>query len=229
MNNITDTIRSLQFGDSMLPVGAFSFSNGLESAIQTKIVHDVVSLEQFIETAVIQSATADGIALLEVHRATQIGDIGRIELADREVFTRKMNEEARSMTVKMGNKLVEMASVFLADPLLREWTHHIKQHEVSGTYPVGQGIIFAISGLSEQNAFAAHQYGIASMMLGAALRLMKVDHFETQSILFRVNSMADDLYNRIANSTLDDMATFSPIADIMAAIHVKANLRLFMN
>ncbi len=229
MTNISDIIRSQQFGDSMLPVGAFSFSNGLESAIQTKLVHDVASLEQFVETAVIQSATADGIALLEAHRAAKKGDISRIKVADREVFNRKINEEARSMTVRMGNKLVEMASVFLSDPILKEWAHLIKEHEVSGTYPVGQAIVFATSGLSEKHAFAAHQYGVASMMLGASLRLMKVDHFETQSMLFRVDNLADDLYNRITESTLEDMATFSPVADIMAAIHVKSNLRLFMN
>jgi urease accessory protein len=34
----------LQFGDSALPVGGFSFSNGLESAIQQNIVHDADSL-----------------------------------------------------------------------------------------------------------------------------------------------------------------------------------------
>ena len=75
MTNIPDIIRSQQFGDSMLPVGAFSFSNALESAIQKKFVHDVVSLEQFVQTAVNQSATADCIALLEAHRAAKKGDI----------------------------------------------------------------------------------------------------------------------------------------------------------
>ena len=34
----------LQFGDSMLPVGAFSFSNGLESAVQQGLVHDADTL-----------------------------------------------------------------------------------------------------------------------------------------------------------------------------------------
>src|SRR6185295_16981502 len=36
---ITELMRVLQFGDSVLPVGAFSFSNGLESAIQHHLVH----------------------------------------------------------------------------------------------------------------------------------------------------------------------------------------------
>ena len=39
--NASDLIRIMQFGDSVLPVGAFTFSNGVESAIQTGVVHDV--------------------------------------------------------------------------------------------------------------------------------------------------------------------------------------------
>ena len=40
----THLARMLQFGDSMFPVGGFSFSNGLESAVQKGVVTDVDSL-----------------------------------------------------------------------------------------------------------------------------------------------------------------------------------------
>ena len=67
------------------------------------------------------------------------------------------------------------------------------------------------------------------MMLGAALRLMKVNHLDTQSILLETNAAADSAYERIANATLDDMSTYSPMMDILAGIHVKAQIRMFMN
>ena len=41
MTSITDLMRLLQFGDSMLPVGAFAFSNGLEAAIQQRVIDDI--------------------------------------------------------------------------------------------------------------------------------------------------------------------------------------------
>ena len=88
MHSITDAMRLLQFGDSVLPVGSFSFSNGIEAAVQQRIVHDVASLRQFVETALHQSATSDGIALIDAHRAACAGDIQRIVRADRAVFER---------------------------------------------------------------------------------------------------------------------------------------------
>ena len=40
VKNILSLSRMMQFGDSMLPVGAFAFSNGLESAVQKGVVYD---------------------------------------------------------------------------------------------------------------------------------------------------------------------------------------------
>ena len=71
-------MRVLQFGDSVLPVGAFSFSNGLESAIQHRLVHDMETLRQFVMTATRQSASADAIALLAAHRAACAHDMAGV-------------------------------------------------------------------------------------------------------------------------------------------------------
>ncbi len=61
--------RLLQFGDSTFPIGGFSFSCGLESAIQTKVVRCVETLSEFTLTMVDQAARGDGVALVWAHRA----------------------------------------------------------------------------------------------------------------------------------------------------------------
>lgn len=223
-------MRALQFGDSMLPVGAFSFSNGLESAIQERVVVDLPTLRQFVQTAAEQAATGDGIALLEAFRGARSDDLARILAADRAVFCRKVNEEMRTMIVRMGRKLAEMAVHVLPEvSLINDWLSSIRERESPGCYPVGQALVFAALDLSEQDAFAAHQYGVASMLLGAALRLMKISYLDTQAILFEVNQAAASAYERVACATLEDMSTFAPLTDILAAVHVKSRIRMFMN
>ena len=145
------------------------------------------------------------------------------------LFNRKLNEEMRTMTVRMGKKLGEMSNHLVHAPLLADWLRHIGRKEAPGTYPVGLGLLFAALGLPESDAFAVHQYGTASMILGASLRLMKVHHFDAQTILLEVNTSAEAEYARVSGATLDEMATFSPSLDIMAAAHVKAHVRMFMN
>lgn len=229
MPSIAHLMRLLQLGDSVLPVGAFSFSNGLESAIQSKLVHDRDSLREFVLSAVQQSGLCDGIALLEAHRAARAGQFERIVAADWAVHNRKLNEEMRLMTVRMGRKLGEMCQHVLAAPLVAQWLESIQQNATPGTYPIGQAIAFALLELSEQDAFAVQQYGVASMMLQAALRLMKLHHLDGQAILFEVNATAEELYSRIASATLEDMSSFAPVMDILASVHVKSHVRMFMN
>src|SRR5262249_57738090 len=71
----TRLVRALQLGDSMFPIGGFSFSCGVESAIQTGVVADAATLHAFTRTAVEQAARGDGIALIAAHRAAVVGDL----------------------------------------------------------------------------------------------------------------------------------------------------------
>jgi urease accessory protein len=226
---IPELMRILQFGDSMLPVGAFSFSNGLEVAVQTGMVHDLDTLRQFVHTAIEQAATGDGIAVLAAHRGARTGAFAQIVEADRAVYHRKLNEEMRTMTVRMGRKLAELAVHVLSAPGVNDWLAAIRLGNTPGTYPVGQALVFTALGLAEQDAFAVHQYGVASMMLGAALRLLKVNYLDAQAMLFEINSAAASAYERVRGAALEDMSTFAPVMDVLAAVHVKSTVRLFMN
>jgi urease accessory protein len=222
-------LRMLQFGDSMLPVGAFSFSNGLESAVATGLVKDHATLREFVFTVVEQAATGDGVALLHAYRAAAALDLEGVMRADEAILLRKLNEETRLMTVRMGRKLGELGEFVHSVPLLPAWLAAVKAGTTPGTYAAGLGILAAGVGLAEEEAFAIHQYGAAAMVLGAALRLMKIDHLATQAILFEVNSAAPAAYAEAAACRLEDMATYAPMADVLGAIHVKAHVRMFMN
>jgi urease accessory protein len=74
-----------------------------------------------------------------------------------------------------------------------------------------------------------HQYGVATTILGAALRLMKVSHIETQKVLYELTGQAAGAYEAAATARLSDMAGFAPLTEILAAIHTRAHVRLFMN
>jgi urease accessory protein len=221
--------RVLQFGDSLLPIGAFSFSNGLETAIQTGVVHDVETLRAFVRSAVDQSATSDGVALLAASRAAAVGDADGIDAADHAVLNRKLNEEMRTMTTRMGRKLAEMAERILGPSASSGWLVRIRAGTTPGCLPVAQALVFADLGLSERDAFAVHQYGVATMMVNASLRLMKIHYLDAQAILFEVNGLVADAYERAASLGLDDMFAFAPEFDVLASLHVRAHVRMFMN
>ena len=222
-------MRVLQFGDSLLPIGSFSFSNALESAVQEGTVRDTTTLGEFVTAAARRAATSDGIALLEAHRAATKRDIGRIVEADRAVFERKLGEETRTMTIRMGRKLAEVSTAAVAAPLLGLWLDQVRDGITPGTHPVGLGVLFAELGSPEEDAFAVHQYGVAMTMLSAALRLMRIDHRQVQALLYAADQTVPADYAGVREASLADMASFTPMADILAAVHVRSHVRMFMN
>ncbi|HET6389232.1 urease accessory protein UreF [Hyphomicrobium sp.] len=226
---LPEVLHLLQFGDSALPVGAFSFSNGLESAIQQNIVCDAESLREFVLTVMHQSATSDGVALLCAHRAAKKKDRDALIEIDRATFERKLNEETRLMTVRMGRKLTELADAIMMDGVNHAWMSLIKRGQTPGTHPVSLAIALAAVGVDARDAFGVQQYGIATTILGAALRLMRLSFVDTQKILLDATGTVAPAYEEVASAELNDMASFLPMVDILAAVHVKGHVRMFMN
>jgi urease accessory protein len=67
------------------------------------------------------------------------------------------------------------------------------------------------------------------MVVGAALRCVRVSHYDTQRILFEVVSEAMGRYREVASMLLSDMNSFTPELDILASLHEVGCHRMFMS
>ena len=228
-NDMIKVMRLLQFTDSQFPVGTFSFSNGLETASFEKIVKDAKTLEDFARSQSHQAAFSDGVAAIHAYRACKNGNHEQCKEIDKYLYAFKMNDEARLMGVRMGKKLAELGVRLYSDPFLKDWLKAVTNGETPGMYPIAQGIIFSIAGVSERDLFCSHQYGVINMVLGAALRCVKVSHYDTQQILETLSDNIESLYEKAATMELSDMNAFYPELDILASLHEKGNMRMFMN
>lgn len=228
-NDMSKVMRLLQFTDSAFPVGTFSFSNGLETASFEKIVTNAKTLESFARSQSHQAAFSDGVAAIQAHRAFLNGDLNKCVEIDKYLFAFKMNDEARQMQTRMGKKLVELAVRLYDNNFVKEWLEGIMKEENPGMYPVAQGIVFALAGISEKDLFCSHQYGVINMVLGAALRCVRVSHYDTQLILEKLSEETESLYEEASKMELKDMNAFFPMLDILASLHEKGSMRMFMN
>ncbi len=226
---LLDLVRLLQFGDSALPIGGFSFSSGLETATEIGVVRDAGALEAFLAAALRVSTAGDGVGLVCAARALAEGGLDALAAVDAEIHARKLNEETRLMTVRMGRKLAELSSAVLGDATNAAWLARIRAGETPGTHPASLAATTAALGVGPGEAFALLHYGLATAILGAALRLMRISFVETQAILWRGMAAAPAAFAAIEDATLDDMAGFAPATDILAALHVKGHIRMFMN
>lgn len=222
--------RLIQFTDSAFPVGTFTFSNGLETAAHSGYVHDASTLKSYAAAVARQAAFSDGVIALLAYRAANANDYGGICTADRQLVLFKMNDEARQMLLRMGKKLAELgARLYGTDSLFGRWLADIQAGKTPGSFPVAQGLLFALDGQGEKSLYASHQYGVINMILSAALRCVRVSHYDTQQILFDLAGSVDEDYEQARGMTFEDMNSFVPEMDIFASLHEKGAMRLFMN
>lgn len=226
---LLDLLRLLQFGDSALPIGGFSFSSGLETPAEIGLVHDAATLEAFLAAALRTSAAGDGVGLVCAARALASGGLDGLAAVDAEIHARKLNEETRLMTVRMGRKLAELTVGVTGDATNAAWLERIRAGATPGTHPASLTATAAAMRVGPGETFALLHYGLAAAILGAALRLMRISFVETQAILWRAMAETPAAFAAIEDATVDDMAGYAPATDILAALHVKGHVRMFMN
>ncbi len=229
IENATALMRLLEMSDSQFPVGNFSFSNGLETASHTGVVHNAETLRQYVIAASSQSAYSDGIASIIAYRAMSSNDYESILNADEQIILCKMNDESRQMILRMGKKMCELYLNITECKIMTQFLYDINTGMTFGTYPIAQAIAMYDSGISEKEMFISQQYGIINMILGAALRCVKVSHYDTQKILFEIAPFIVQEYDTVKNLDVYDMQSFVPCIDIFASLHEKGSMRMFMN
>lgn len=240
--DFTSALHWLQFSDSALPVGAFSFSNGVETAVHEGLVRTPEELEQLVRSALRAMASLEGVAALESFRCVQTMSCERpkespsteetmqqLRRIDRRLLAFKLNEESRQMSLRMGKKWVELGASLLPHPLLQRWKEEISAQRSPGNQAVAQGVLFALAGNRAEELFATLCFGVMNQMTGAALRCMKISHFETQRMLFRLSEEVAPLYEEVQPLSLHEMHSFAPQLDLLASLHEQGPLRMFMS
>ena len=228
-NHLYHLLQMCQFSDSALPIGSFAFSNGLESALQLGIVSDEESLKNYIQVMLRQSAFLDGIYVNHAYQLSAADNIPGLVNLERSYQAKRVGEEQQLMSSRIGNKLAELYLRINDSTKLSQFILLAKQEGLKISHPIVHGVIFQDLSLSQAEAFSIYQYGTASMILSAAVRLMRIDHYQTQRILFEVNETVDTYYNQIKDMSIDETISFAPVYDCLLAQHVNAHVRMFMN
>lgn len=227
--NLHQLLQLCQFSDSALPIGSFAFSNGLESAIQIGIVNNEKTLKEFILVALKQSAHLDGIYINHAFDLAEQHNIDGLIQLNASYITKRVGKEQQLMNTRIGNKLATLFLNITSSEMLSYLLAYSKENKKPISHPIVHGMIFSQLGLSKPEAFAIYQYGVVSMILSASMRLMKIDHYQTQRILFEVNTMVDEHFDATINYSIDETASFAPVYDCLLSQHINAHVRMFMN
>lgn len=234
-------LRLMAWLSPAFPVGSFSYSHGLERAVQDGQVAGPDGLGAWIEALVTQgSAWNDAVLFAESwRRAGAGGDVGDIvALAEALAGSRERHMEA----TLQGGAFVQAAQAWGAalPPVAPPPAPSQKGEEDIETddrfptplpenspYPVAVGATAGRHGVPLEDALAAYLQAFASNQLQAAIRLGVIGQSDAARLLAGFEPVLMATAARAAISTLDDLGSCTFMAEIAAMKHETQYSRLF--
>jgi urease accessory protein len=217
-------IHGLQLADSFFPVGAFAYSDGLETAASAGLVHDATSLagwmDHFIENTFVP---CEGRALVRTIRALDTGDTNAISTLDQELTAIKPSSSVRASSTGVGKRLLSLYGSISGDENFSAISRQLLQANAAVAY----GLVYWHRRIPEREAALAFGYNKLAGIVSAALRLISIGHQQGQTLLTSSLDRLPDAVERTLQSADEPLRSFSPILDIQQMNHQYVYSRLF--
>jgi urease accessory protein len=166
------------------PIGAFSYSHGLEAAAENGAVRDRSSLQHWIAAIVASgSGRVDADILCRAHRAAAASDIGALGVANRRGLAFRATAEMAFETAAQGDAFLATCRAAWPDPFLDRWAAMLDGSSEPVCYPVAVGAATARAGIPLDCALSGYLQAMAANLISAGLRLGVIGQTDGQRIL----------------------------------------------
>ena len=223
---------TLQLADSFFPTGMYTTSHGLEALLYTKrqkITHPGELQEMIKDYLECQIGPADCTALGNSYSCSERNDLNGLHEIDRTIFSMKLVREIRDASTRSGTQLIRcLVSFVTKDELLKKFNESIKAGLANGVYPVALAIACKALDISRNNAGLVMLYGFTVSMVGAALRLGMLQHYDGQRIIHELKPDILRIVRDCINRPLASMWQFAPAIDILQIKHEGLNSKMFI-
>jgi len=207
------------------PVGAFSYSSGIEWAVEAGDITDVATLQDWLAAMLLDGAGfCDGTLLCHAYRAAAAADGKTLndvaELAAAFVPSRERHLE----TTAQGRAFVDMArSAWRCETLDLLASH------VTGpvTYPVAVGVTAAGHGIPPGLTLHAFLHAATSNWISAGVRLIPLGQTDSQRALAALEPVIAATAEKSLDASLDDLGSATFRADLASMRHETQYTRLF--
>lgn len=206
-----------------LPVGGFSYSEGLEAAVDAGIVHDEASAGDWLLNQLeLVQARAELPVSAAAHAATLAQDGARLAELNAWVLQTRETSESLQQTQQMGRSLLIWLQGLVPEapvlPLLR-------QLKPASTWPVVMGAAAASRGAALEPALQAIAFGWAENLMQAAVRCVPLGQTSGQRLLAR---LVQAIPQAVASAlTAPEPMAFAPLLGVHSARHETQYSRLF--
>jgi urease accessory protein len=207
------------------PVGAFSYSSGIEWAVEAGDIVDVTTLQAWLSSMLSDGpGFCDGVFLAHAHRAAASFDDASLREIAELAAAFAPSRERHLETSAQGRAFIEIARAAWNCAGLDRL---IAACEGAIVYPVAVGIVSSAHAIPLAPTMHAFLHALTSNWISAGARLIPLGQTDSQRALAALEPAVVAIGKRALGATLDDLGSATFRADLASMRHEAQYTRLF--
>lgn len=214
----------LHLASPQLPVGGFSYSQGLEAAVEAGIVIDAATAQAWIESVFDNAFCAWELpTLAHLHTCYTQQQFAEFAHLNNEFISSRETRELRDETLQMGWSL---------RALLAQWPQCESAAAQLGTlarisYPAAFATAAQSLGMDSRATLTAYAFAWAENQVAAAIKAVPLGQSAGQRMLLALHPKISAAVEDALHMPLDARSSFAPALTFLSARHETQYSRLF--
>ncbi|MCG5075281.1 urease accessory protein UreF [Paraburkholderia tagetis] len=223
--NIAELTALLHLASPALPIGAFSYSQGLEAAIDAKLIANADDAAHWIAGG-LANVLAPGELAFIAHQLERwrTHDAPALIEANAEFVASRESAELRRETSQMGWSLRQLCAQL-------EWGDAARRETLERMTPIAQPTAFAFAAFAHDApadaTLAAYAFSWVENQVAAALKAVPLGQVAGQRIVVALRPAIESAVARALATPPDSLNTFAPQLGILSARHESQYSRIF--
>ncbi len=213
-----------------LPVGGFSYSEGLEAAVEAGLVtNEAQTAAWLLDQLHLGLARGELAVASKAFKAWQRKDFTHIAELNAWVTTTRETSEMRLQTEQMGRSLVEWLKNrgLPDDKAIDERVAQLGSLKPAPTWPVAFALAAAQTGAPWRESMLSLAFSWAENMMQAALKAVPLGQSAGQRVLSQLSAAVPGAVDHAMRLMDSERQAFTPMLAVLSAQHETQYSRLF--
>jgi len=207
------------------PVGAFSYSSGIEWAVESGDITNAETLKRWLGVIITEGGGfCDAVFFVHAHRAVAMDDGAALREVAELAAAFAPSKERHLETTAQGKAFVDASRAAwhcaALDMLAQTWDGPV-------AYPIAVGVTAAGHGIPVEAALHAYLHAVTANLISAGVRIIPLGQTDGQRLLAAFEPVVAATAARALSTPLDGAGGAAFRADLAGMLHETQYTRLF--
>ena len=218
MKKFSNILKLLTWNNQSFPIGSYSFSSGLEFAVESKIIKNGKELQYWLNDLLkYGSLHSDALILLEAWKLANKKENKKINNLN--IFSISLNQsyEKYIENYEQGKSFIKITE--------DAWGHSFINKKL--VFPIAYAVAAVNESINIEDTLICYLHSSLSNLLAAGIKLIPLGQTEGQKIQIELNKYIEKEYKNMLKKDLNDIGNCGWVNDIVSMKHENQFTRLF--